>query len=299
MKNRKLKVDITKGTILLLLAVVLVGCEKADLSEYIDNGDKEDGYKTTFTFNTLSITNFDDNGTRATKPLSEIATTLNFAVFQNGDKVITANQKSTDKDFGTISVNLPAGDYQIAVVAHNASGNATMTSAEKIAFASNKVTDTFSTFRDISVSGSKEYDLSMLRSVSMFRLRLDQEIPAEVTKLKFYYTGGSSTLDATTGFGCVNSRQTEYRDVTNHSNGQVFEVYTFPHDTEGTLNMTITALDDKDNVYAEKTLANVEIKMRHITTYHGSLFLDGNDNKSNTLTFTANDEWLGESETAF
>ena len=48
----------------------------------------------------------------------------------------------------------------------------------------------------------------------MFRLVLtDEEIPATVAKLKFYYTGGSSTFSPRDGYGCVNSKQTEVRST--------------------------------------------------------------------------------------
>lgn len=51
----------------------------------------------------------------------------------------------------------------------------------------------------------------------MFRLVIKDEIPEQAKKIKFYYTGGSSTLNAKTGYGCVNSKQTEILDLVKNS----------------------------------------------------------------------------------
>lgn len=272
----------------LLLCLLLSSCEKVDLSEYL--GNSEEGNPVVFNMGIFSQSDFE---TRSAKKISEMASVINFAIFKDGEKMKTISQKRADADFGKISVSLPDGDYQIVAVAHSGAGNATITSPEKIAFPNNKVTDTFSLYKNITVNGAKEYDVQLTRVVAMFRLQIDQEIPAEVAQLKFYYTGGSSTLDATTGFGCVNSRQTEIRDVTNHAAGQTFEVFTFPHDTDGILDMTITALDAAGNTCQEKELPMVFVTVNKITTYFGNFFLDGSSNASSFILY-GDDEWGGE-----
>lgn len=272
----------------LLCCLLLSSCEKVDLSAYL--GNSKEGSPVVFNMGIFSQSDFD---TRSAKKISEMASVINFAIFKDGEKYKTISQKRADADFGKISVNLPDGDYQIVAVAHNGTGNATITSPEKITFPNNKVTDTFCLYRSITVNGTKEYDVQLARVVAMFRLQIDQEIPAEVTQLKFYYTGGSSTLDATTGRGCVNSRQTEVRDVTSHASGQTFEVYTFPHDTEGMLDMTITALDAAGNTCQEKELPMVPVTVNKITTYFGNFFLDGSSSASAFILY-GDDEWGGE-----
>lgn len=276
----------------LLLSCILLfsSCEKVDLSEFL--GEKnEEGFPVVFNMEVFSQTDFD---TRSAKKISEISEVINFAVFQNGNKIKTINQKRDEANFGTITVNLPEGDYEIVAVAHNGTGNATLTDPCKITFYNNKVTDTFAMERTITVESAKEVDVQMKRVVAMFRLQLDQQIPAEVAQLKFYYTGGSSTLDAVTGYGCVNSRQTEIRDVKSHEPGQVFEVYTFPHDDTGVLNMTITALDAQGNDYQVRTLPEVDVTVNKITTYYGTFFLDSQNSAYNGFSLMGDDEWTEE-----
>ena len=88
-----------------------------------------------------------------------------------------------------------AGTCQLVVIAHCCDGSATITSTEKVTFPSNKVTDTFYYYGYLVVTDARNsYDLTLIRAVAMFRLVLtDEDIPSNVTRMKFYYTCGSSS----------------------------------------------------------------------------------------------------------
>ncbi len=103
-------------------------------------------------------------------------------------------------------------EYRVVIIGHNGTGNCTISSPEKVKFASNKLTDTFYYYGKLILTDGEETEesIELKRAVAQFKVHItDTEIPAEAHSIKFYYTGGSSTLDATTGYGCVNSRQTE------------------------------------------------------------------------------------------
>ena len=166
--------------------------------------------------------------TRAATDITELCTRLNIAIFDaDGTKVKTVAQKEGDASYGTIALTLAAGTYQLVVIAHNGEGSATITSTEKVTFPNNKVTDTFYYYGDLIVTSEvQSYDLTLTRAVAMFRLVLtDDEIPSSVTKFKFYYTGGSSTFSPKDGYGCVNSKQTEIRAVTDGVT--TFDIFTW------------------------------------------------------------------------
>ena len=48
-------------------------------------------------------------------------------------------------------------------------------------------------------------------------------------------------MNVKTGYGCVNSKQTEILDLV--KNQQVYEVYTFPHEGDKKLTVSIDILD--------------------------------------------------------
>ena len=153
-------------------------------------------------------------GTRSAETLTDQCSKLSVAIFRSdGSKAKSVLQNTDQDDFGTVAVSLAEGTYTVVAVAHNGLGTATVTSPEKVTFTSNKVTDTFVYCGSLTIGGSTtEQTMQMERRVAMVRLTLtDEQLPADVDRLKFYYTGGSSTLNPSTGYGCVQSKQTEYR----------------------------------------------------------------------------------------
>ena len=202
--------------------------------------------------------------TRAATDITELCSRLNIAIFDaDGTKVKTVAQKEGDASFGTVALTLAAGTYQLVVIAHNGEGSATITSTEKVTFPNNKVTDTFYYYGDLVVTSEMQsYDLTLSRAVAMFRMVLtDDEIPSTVTKFKFYYTGGSSTL---------------------------------PHTEEDVLTkLTVTALDANDNTVKERVFENVPVTRNQVTRYTGSFFGSGGSGQTSDGTFrlTADPDW--------
>ena len=242
---------------------------------------------------------FGNSGNRATTRtatgITELCSRLNIAIFDDdGTKVKTVAQKEGDASFGTVALTLAAGTYQLVVIAHNGEGSATITSTEKVTFPNNKVTDTFYYYGDLVVTSEvQSYDLTLTRAVAMFRMVLtDDEIPSSVAKIKFYYTGGSSTFSPSAGYGCVNSKQTEIRTVADGVT--TFDIFTLPHTEEDVLTkLTVTALDANDNTVKERVFENVPVSRNQVTRYTGSFFGSGGSGQTSDGTFrlTADPDW--------
>ena len=178
-------------------------------------------------------------------------THLNFAVYQGGKRIKQTNQTIDDPAFGTATLQLDEGTYQLVVVAHSSAKNPAMTNPQKIQFTNaDGFTDTFLYEDELTVTGESQHlPLSLRRITSRCHFVITDDIPANVTKVRFYYTGGSGAFDATTGFGCVKSKQSVFFDVTDGQ--KQFDLYTFLHDTQGTVHLLVTAYDAGDNVVTE------------------------------------------------
>ena len=278
------------------LALLVAACEKPILGE-------EDAVTRKEANVILHMTQYEQEAfgnsgnraaTRAATDITELCSRLNIAIFDDdGTKVKTVAQKEGDASFGTVAMTLAAGTYQLVVIAHNGEGSATITSTEKVTFPNNKVTDTFYYYGDLVVTSEvQSYDLTLSRAVAMFRMVLtDDEIPSTVTKFKFYYTGGSSTFSPSVGYGCVNSKQTEIRTV---SDDGVYEIFTLPHTEEDVLTkLTVTALDANDNTVKERVFENIPVTRNQITRYTGSFFGNGGSGQTSDGTFrlTADPDW--------
>lgn len=274
------------------MLVVLASCEKSlsydDFEESIEQ--KANVYLQASGVEQFESSNAPKVAAGSPQSISELCNNVTFVVFNGSSKLKTVNQSKGDSSFGSVALTLDEGTYKVLIVAHNGDGNATVTSAEKITFPSNRVTDTFYYYGDITVEKVKKtYNMQLQRAVSMFRLVVSDNIPGNVKKMKFYYTGGSSTFSAATGYGSVNSRQTEVINVDGDEN--TFEVFTFPHAETGKLKMTVTALDASDNVIAEKVFEEVPVTRNQITCYTGYFFSNGGSTTDDTFYITANGDW--------
>ena len=276
-----------KKMLFLLLAVVLASCEKPFLDSEENGNTKEGNVILKFTpYVTTAMT-------RSGRPITELCSRLNVALFnESGSKVASDAQKESDDDFGTAAFDLTEGTYTVVAIAHSCNGSATISSPQKVTFPSNKVTDTFYYYGTITVGENPEtYSFIMTRAVAMFRLTLtDETIPESLAQMKFYYTGGSSTFDPSSGYGCVNSKQTEYRSAS--SEIRTYEVYTFPKAAAGKLKMTVTALNATDVSIMERLFEDVPVKTNTVTAYDGCFF----DGSSGVITqsgfdFTGNPDW--------
>jgi len=227
--------------------------------------------------------------TRSTQPVEYVCSRLNVAIFKDGVKVKNVAQVEDSNDFGTVSVSLGEGTYDIVAVAHNGQGSATITSEEKVTFANNKVTDTFVYCGQMEVGEDVTgTHCQMHRAVAMVRFE-DVAVPEGTAQLKFYYLGGSSTLSPSAGFGVVNSKQTEVRDVT----GANYEIYTFPHSLNDVLTkITVTALDIEGETLDEVIITDVPVRLNEVTEIHRPIFNTGAVSH-NTLEFTCDPEWAG------
>ena len=187
-----------KKHLFIALALLVASCEKPILDDESVVGGSTTDSNVILHMTQFEQTAFDNSGnlatTRSATDITELCTRLNIVIFDaDGTKVKTVAQKDTDSNFGTVALTLSAGTYQLVVIAHCCDGSATITSTEKVTFPNNKVTDTFYYYGDLVVNDNQQsYDLTLTRAVAMFRLVLtDEEIPSNVAKLKFYYTGGS------------------------------------------------------------------------------------------------------------
>lgn len=294
-----------QAIIALLLCVAATSCEKPVIDDGDDTGKgaKDDMVEITFKSFSTDQGMFDDGSTQAASntagqtPISELCTRISLAIFNadNGEKVSSTNQDKTNASFGKVTASLAKGRYAVVAIAHNGDGNATISSPSKITFKDNKVTDTFYYYGIIDAESDNYYDMAMKRAVAMFQLIVKDHTPSNIHAMRFNYTGGSSTFDATTGYGCVNSKQTELRTVqgTAYTSESSYEIYTFPHKDDKKLKIDVSALENATDTKATyaKTFDNVDATRNHVSRYYG-YFYGEDPSTGRSFDFTTSDEWI-------
>ena len=285
-----------KKIFLFLAVAALAACEKPVL----DDGTTKPNGNVVLTFNASGAQ------TRAAAPIGDHFTKLNVMLFNEDgskyfDKVRT--QYSTDEDFGQMSLTLPAGEYTVVAVGHSSAKSATIKSSEMVQFTASegqKLTDTFCYEGVVTVGDEpQQHTLTMNRVCAMVRFVFtDEEIPAQLTHIKFDYTGGSANFNPTTSEGTTKSTQSETRPV---STDDQYGIYTFPYmASTGTLKITVSALTSDGTVIKKRTLESVPVTRNRITTFTGPLFSEGEGTITQSgFGFNVNGEWEGEDNFPF
>ena len=236
---------------------------------------------------------------RTSRPVGEVCTRISFALYSKGtgtySKTSEVSQESSDANFGTVQLSVPQGSYLLVVVAHSGNGKATMTNPEKITFYNNKVTDTFFCTQDIEIGSdaSLSLDLNLRRAVGKVCFSPDDKTPAEITKMQFYYTGGSSTFNAVSGYGCVNSKQTEDRNVEAeaYEGSSSYEIFTFPHADKKDISLQVTAQKSDGTALFQRKFNNIQVDVNHITRCHGNFFGEDAGGGRVAPAVTIDDKW--------
>lgn len=274
------------------VCAMFFSCQKAVFDE--DGDVQGNGAKLRFRVTQFEQIPFDiTDATRGTN-IGKACTRLNFAVYQNGERLKQINQQSSDAGFGTFNLSLKPGEYQLVVLAHSGEGNPTMTDPSKVTFPNNKVTDTFLYGDNLVVNDDSIYQIKLKRIVAMVRLQTTDTVTRNVKLVRFYYTGGSSTLNALDGVGCVNSKQAVNFDITSDMVGKQasFDVYTFPKADNKGLNLQVTTHDKSNNIVVEESISNVPVQRNVITLYKGRLFNRNADSKGDfNVDLNSDEEW--------
>ena len=242
--------------------------------------------------------------TRGTVSIGDYFSRLAVQLFdQYGNKVFSQSKTQTrdDNDFGTLNVGLTAGTYTVVAVGHSSPVTPTIKSTELVQFTAKdgvKNSDTFCHYGQVTINEDGGYhELKMNRVTAMITFEFtDAAMPEGFAGLKVEYTGGSANFAPRTGQGCTKSNQSEMRQ-----RAQQYQVFTFPYlSAEGTLKMTLNALDASGNVLTTRTLTDVPVTRNRITRCTGQLFGDGDfDIKQTSFGISINDDWDGEIEYHF
>ena len=273
---------------------VMVSCEKPLMG--VESDEPEGNLKVTVF--EMEKTPF-GSLTRVAEPASVMCKRLNFAIYTlDGTRVKQVNQTSDAAEFGTASFQLEEGDYQVVVVGHSSNGNPTMTDPSCIKFTNAQgYTDTYLCSGVVTIGAEPmDFQVSLDRIVALCRFVITDDFPADVKQMRFYYTGGSGAFDANTGLGCVNSKQDVKFSI---ATGQKqFDLYTFLHDVEGTIHLTVTGLDAAGNELYNRQF-DVPMQQNYITWLTGAFF-NGSGSSSTTIGgVTVNTDWAGETHITF
>lgn len=265
---------------LLLLGCLLTSCEKVLLDEELPvNGGAKDANVT------IRVVELDaawgNTVSRALTNVSEVCTRLQFVVYQDGKREKYEYQTVDETGFGTFSLKLDEGNYQLFVVANSCKETPSISTTAPLVTFSNPdtskgtgFTDTFYYYGNLTVdSDGSQVNISMKRATAMFRLVTNDVKPAGIKKFQFWYNGGCKILDGATGFGTKTAEQSVFVTLDDSQTGQPlqFDMYTILPAETGNVSFIVKAFDANDDIKFKKEF-NVPMQRNCISRYTGDFF---------------------------
>lgn len=292
------------------LVLLLAACSSNDLNE-VENQVEGDKVPVKVHVNEFSITmsGFDDFvagarvGTRAEDAESYADVKACVLAFYDaaGNEVYKKTQNKADADtyttFGDFKVDLQIGSYKMVALGYNVGNNDefALTSPTEAGYTSEKPREMFCYVQDVTVTKTEALDLDVTldRIGAYLKILSTDKRSAGVTKMRTTFSNGGKTFNPSTGLALTN---TGFSQTNNSSGGvgETIEINCFPYlfTDEQTMDVTIEALDNSNNVLFTKKITDVEFKRGYMTTIKGPIFTAG----TSAVGFQLNTEW-GEGKT--
>ena len=259
-------------------ALFAVAC-RSDIEEQVMNPEPTE---VTLTFSPYEM----EAMTRTATSIASIVTHLDVWIYESGAEVTAVHQTTDDASFGTVGLTLDkTKTYTLYAVGHKATGAATLADGV-ISFPDDKVTHSMYYTASFSPSTTTSLNCLMNRIVSMFSFNTTDAVPDDANKMQITMNGVYDRWNVSTGATHQLDRTSTFQNFTTRQDGTVtFNIYAITTDAQTLHTVTVTALDDNDDVIQTRTFTDVPLRNGYKTTYTGTFFID----TPFTSTFTVND----------
>lgn len=224
-------------------------------------------------------------------PLKDRFTRMTMVLYQDDVRVDYVNQENSDPGFGTMSVDLDPGTYQLVVLAHSGQRSPTTTNCHKISFSA-PLTDVFSYYGDVVIGKeASKITVQLTRAVAKIQLNITDEIPEGVSFFNYIYKGASVSFDPATQIGVVSSTRRNV-EIEKAEGVKTFELYTFVSSDNQTVDWDFAGYSELNEVIGSKKFSDIPVSLRKVTKIDSRVF-DGVIEGPTDITFTFDDTWDG------
>lgn len=224
-------------------------------------------------------------------PLKDRFTRMTMVLYQNDVRVDYVNQVNTDPGFGTMSVDLDPGTYQLVVLAHSGQRTPTTTNCHKISFSA-PLTDVFSYYGDVVIGKeASEKTVQLTRAVAKIQLNITDDIPDNVSFFNYIYKGASVSFDPANQIGVASSTRRNV-EIEKAEGVKTFELYTFVSSDNQTVDWDFAGYSESNEVIGSKKFSDIPVSLRKVTKIDSRVF-DGLIEGPTDITFTFDDTWEG------
>lgn len=200
---------------------------------------------------------------------------------------------TTYTTFGEFDCDLPVGNYTMVALgyAYYDGDVLDLTSPTAAVFTSERPREMFCYTQSVTVTSTAQLNLTatLNRINAKVILVSTDGRPAEATKIRTTYSGGSKGFNPTTGLATDDLGFSQTNNPATSVGATIsVNIYPFLYTDEETMTVTIEALDASDNVLITKTVPSVPLKRNRQTTLTGAVYTPG----SSTAGFQLETSWL-------
>lgn len=184
-------------------------------------------------------------------------------------------QSSTDTGFGTVTIDASYGTHNLIFVGHNS--QTCNYDAETSLLSFDKVLDTFTAYRAITVNAETEgtQSITMDRQVAGIRLAPTDAIPSNAASITITIDGYSGQLNPKTGIGSNGEVLTRSWTYTTSQIGKddiSYMIYSFLPTENSTIDFEVTIKNTSGGTLSNHSIEDVPIKKNQETVITGTLF---------------------------
>ena len=270
---------------LLFAALVFAACEK-----FVAEDDWNSQGSTVVNGNLVVKAECPQTKAGETPTLKDRFVRIGMAVYQDGKRVDYVNQDNADKNFGTMSLDLPAGSYKLLVVAHSCSKSASTTNFNRVSFTS-PLSDVFAYETDISITTeAKTIAATLTRATARVDLIISDDIREDAASIMFNFTGGSTLLNAETMEGVASSTHKVVEMEITDREQKTYSFYTFACPDGQKLKVEASAYDANGQLLGAKVFNDVTVERNRVTSITSPLFSGPIEGPSD-ISITVDDSW--------
>lgn len=240
-----------------------------------------------------------ENNEGETDPdLSDLCTQLEYVVYASDrpDEYLKHRHfysKDGNIDFGIVYDTLPAGNYQIAIVAH--SSEKVHLDGSRLSF--DHLSDTFYATASPTVSGTEplNLDLTLSRAVSRIEFVSTDPVPTAQKSFTIGIDRYPDALDLKNGCGLASDQPAflthAFTPADAGHTGMRHAFFTFIPDADGTIDVRLTATGADGQPTRQRLLSGIRPETNRILRYTGRLYTASDADNTFNLIIYNNGKW--------
>lgn len=210
--------------------------------------------------------------------LGDLCSTIEYLVYKDGNQPELVKHRTyradTEPDFGIVYDTLPAGNYQVYLLAHQ-SKQATL--SENV-FSFDEPSDSFYKSQSLHLKEGNEtnVDICLQRIVSRIEFKAADKIPGNIARLELSVGCYPSQLEILTGNGRISSASNnfsyEFRTDEKGQPDKIHSFYSFIPANDEKISVTLTSIAQDNQIMRKRTVTGITPIANKIIRYTGILY---------------------------